>query len=154
MADSINGGSGGSSTSDLGDLLRQSPFGPLLELVDEKTLIEAFANSAGSGGGGNPFGNGGEQPDLSYGGNPFAGDNFWNVFAGGQNPTKVTENQGGGNPFGGSGGNPFGGGSGSKPSAGANDNPFPVESLGSGSDNPFGGGSGNPFGGGSGNPFA
>ena len=42
-------------------------------------------NSAGGGSGGA----GGGSGDLAYNGNPFAGENFWNIFAGGVNPSQI-----------------------------------------------------------------
>ncbi|MBH8553741.1 hypothetical protein I8751_15465 [Nostocaceae cyanobacterium CENA357] len=167
MADAINGGSGNPSTGDMSELLRTTPFAPLFDIpnVDEQVIIEGFGNAFGNGGLENPFpvGSGSVDPsELPYNGNPFAGDNFWNIFAGGQNPTQVGGSgdplTGGGNPFAG-GENPFAGGEnpfagGENPFAGGG-NPF---AGGSGGGNPFAGGSGggNPFAGGSGgeNPFA
>jgi hypothetical protein len=169
MADAINGGSGNPSTGDISELLKTTPFAPLFDIpnVDDQVIIEGFGNAFGNGGLENPFpvGSGSTDPSgLPYNGNPFAGDNFWNIFAGGQNPTQVGGSgdplTGGGNPFAGGsgGGNPFAGGSGGgNPFAGGSGggNPF---AGGSGGGNPFAGGSGgeNPFAGGSGgeNPFA
>ncbi|MEA5504047.1 hypothetical protein VB735_13165 [Halotia wernerae UHCC 0503] len=149
MADAMNGGSGNPPNGDLGELLRTTPFAPLLDIpnVDEKVIIEGFGNAFGNGGLDNPFPVGSVDPsDLPYNGNPFAGDNFWNIFAGGQNPTQVSGSgdplTGGSNPFAG-GSNPFAGGS--NPFAGSS-NPF------AGGENPFAGGE-NPFAGGS-NSFA
>lgn len=141
MADLSNSGSGNSSTSG-NNKLEQSPFGRLKEVVPEKDFVNLFSGVGDGKGGGSPFGGGGagggSQPDLAYGGNPFAGDNFWNIFAGGVNPSKVGGNPtvgganstaggsnptaGGANPFA-SGGNPTAGGanqgSGSDPLTGA-----------------------------------
>ena len=120
MADLSNSGSGNSSTSG-NNPLGQSPFGRLSEVLGKDGVSNIFSGVGDGKGGGSPFGGGGagggSQPDLAYGGNPFAGDNFWNIFAGGVNPSKV-----GGNPIAG-GANPFAGGanqgSGSDPLTGA-----------------------------------
>ncbi len=173
MADSTTGSS---NTQDLNELLGQSPFGRLLNIQgadgNNLTAQDIFGN-LGSGGG-NAFGGGtgssagaggaSSNQDLPYGGNPFAGDNFWNIFAGGVNPSNPTSNAsttgGGGNPFAGGGapatgggGNPFAGGG--APATGGGGNPF----VGGGA--PATGGGGNPFAGGGapatgggGNPFA
>lgn len=76
------------SKNDINELLRQSPFGVLSEVVDDLSTI---FNGVGapSDSGSNPFGGGSSSmsgDDLPYGGNPFAGDNFWNIFAGGVKP--------------------------------------------------------------------
>ena len=91
MADLSNSGSGKSSTNG-NNQLGQSPFGRLKEVLSEKDFANLFSGVGDGKGGGSPFGGGaggGSQPDLAYGGNPFAGDNFWNIFAGGVNPSKV-----------------------------------------------------------------
>ena len=76
MADSTTTGS---NTQDLNALLSQSPFAPLLDIekADGSKVIaqDIFGNLPASS---SPLGNGGD---------PFAGDNFWNTFAGGVNPT-------------------------------------------------------------------
>ncbi len=165
------------------------PFNRLLDIqgADGENLgpQDIFGNLGGGsseGGGGSPFGGGeggeGGPPsdidfdELPYGGNPFAGDNFWDIFAGGVNPAEASgggfgggmpsgggDMGGGGNPFGGGdmggGGNPFGGGD-----MGGGGNPFGGGDMGGGGIS-FGsgdmGGGGNPFGGGDmgggGNPF-
>ena len=129
MADLSDSGSGKSSTNG-NNQLGQSPFGRLKEVLSEKDFANLFSGVGDGKSGGSPFGGGGagggSQPDLAYGGNPFAGDNFWNIFAGGVNPSKVggspstggsSTSTGGGNPFAGGssastgGGNPFAGGS-------------------------------------------
>ncbi|BBD68706.1 hypothetical protein NIES4072_39710 [Nostoc commune NIES-4072] len=98
MADnSSNSGSSNPSTSGNNAIgqFGQSPFGRLKEVVPEKDLPKIFSGVGQGESGGSPFGGGaaagasGSQPDLPYGGNPFAGDNFWNIFAGGVNPSKV-----------------------------------------------------------------
>ncbi|MBW4663217.1 MAG: PEP-CTERM sorting domain-containing protein [Chroococcus sp. CMT-3BRIN-NPC107] len=126
------------TTQDLNELLRQSPFGPLLDIqgADGNNLtVEDIFGNVGGFGGSNPFASGGSplNENSPYGGNPFAGDNFWNLFAGGMNPS-----------------NPIGSNSGTGGSLpiGTN-NPFPVE-LPTGANNPFpvelpGGGSIPPF---------
>ncbi|RCJ21840.1 hypothetical protein A6770_04180 [Nostoc minutum NIES-26] len=164
MADSTKGGNSKVPSKEvLIKQLERSPFAELFNIpnVDKEEVLEAFGKAFSDGGGKNPFPTGSGGTDgLPYNGNPFAGENFWDIFAGGKDPTKGPGDPltggGGGNPFGGSGNpfeggdNPFGGGSnpfggGSNPFGGSG-NPF--ES----GDNPFAGG-GNPFGG-SGNPFA
>lgn len=81
---------GGSTSGSTGDLLGQSPFGRLSEVISEEELIEIFSGLGNSSGGSNPFGESSPMSgDLPYGGNPFAGDNFWNIFAGGVNPSNI-----------------------------------------------------------------
>jgi len=143
IADGGNTDSGeGNASAGANDLIRQSPFGPLLDLPGVDGPEDIFGNvGIPDSSEGNPFeGGGGDNPvagggDLPYGGNPFAGDNFWNIFAGGVNPADTSS-------FGGSSNSP----NGSNDSSGGGDNPFP------GGSNPFAGGS-NPLVG-SGNPFA
>ena len=134
-----------SGESDPNELIRQSPFGVLLDIPGVDGVEDIFGNIGGGAGGENPFGGGagGENPfgGGAGGENPFGGG------AGGENP--FGGGAGGENPFGGGAGgeNPFGGGAGGE-------NPF---GGGAGGENPFGGGAGgeNPFGGGAGgeNPF-
>jgi hypothetical protein len=166
------GGSSGSSSDDLNQQLRQSPFGRLTEVLGDD-LSSIFSGVSGGGEGENPFGGAapggsGSNADLPYGGNPFAGDNFntifgggassgggSNPFAGGSGDADGTGSTGGSNPFAGgaNGGNPFAGGT-SVGSSGGGSNPFTGGSSGG---NPFASGGGsNPFTGGSsgGNPFA
>ncbi len=122
---SSNSGSSNSPTSG-NNPLRDSPFGRLVEVIPEKDLPKIFSGVGNQEGGGSPFGapggaggsagGGGSQPDLPYGGNPFAGDNFWNIFAGGVNPSNPSAGGGGSSP---AGGNPFAGG-GSSPAGGGN----------------------------------
>ncbi|MBA2748818.1 MAG: PEP-CTERM sorting domain-containing protein [Tatlockia sp.] len=126
-----------SNTQDLNELLRQSPFGSLLDIKgadgNNLTVTDIFGNVGAPGGNNSPSGGANFDPNSPYGGNPFAGDNFWNIFAGGVNPSNI------------SGSAPSGGGSGGSP----------VSSTGGGSTGDpagFGGGStGAPagFGGGS-----
>ncbi|MEH2392896.1 MAG: hypothetical protein V7K21_15010 [Nostoc sp.] len=97
MADLNSSGTGNSSTS--ADKLRDSPFGRLSEVLGDKDLSQIFSGAGkGEGSGSSPFGGSGtgtgSKPDLAYGGNPFAGDNFWNIFAGGKNPSAGGANQG------------------------------------------------------------
>ncbi|MBV6627268.1 MAG: hypothetical protein KI793_30740 [Rivularia sp. (in: Bacteria)] len=127
------------------------PFSRLLDIqgADGENLgpQDIFGNLSG---GSNPFGGSGEgsedgppadmdMGELEYGGNPFAGNNFWTIFNGGVNPAEASGGGfGGGSPMGGGdevteGGNPFAGGG--------------MPSFGGGS---FGGGSGDS----GGNPFA
>ncbi|MDV2991473.1 MAG: hypothetical protein N4J56_001127 [Chroococcidiopsis sp. SAG 2025] len=79
------------SSGDANDLLLQSPFGRLSEVLDVEDLANIFSgvgDAADSSNTENPFAgdNPNSESDLAYGGNPFAGDNFWNIFAGGVNP--------------------------------------------------------------------
>ncbi|MEH2448179.1 MAG: hypothetical protein V7K18_21135 [Nostoc sp.] len=96
MADLNSSGTGNSSNSV--DKLRDSPFGRLSEVLGDKDLSQIFSGAGkGEGSGSSPFGGGGggasgSKPDLAYGGNPFAGDNFWNIFAGGKNPSAIGKN--------------------------------------------------------------
>jgi hypothetical protein len=125
--DSIISGGAGGNTSEGGDTsstptndidFKASPWGRLEE-VGIKSFKDVFDNvgapSGGSsegGGGGASGGFGGSGSgaggagggELAYGGNPFAGDNFWNIFAGGVNPSNIGSGSGG-----------FGGGGGSMP---------------------------------------
>ncbi|MEB3220422.1 MAG: hypothetical protein VKN72_29900 [Nostocales cyanobacterium 94392] len=122
------------------------PFTRLLDIPGVNGPEDIFGNLGGSGGE-NPFGDGEggastdmDMSELPYNGNPFAGDNFWDIFAGGVNPTESSFG-GGSNPFaGGDGGfgggsNPFAGGEGGGISFGGGSNPF------SGGGMSFGGGS-------------
>ncbi len=157
--DMSKSGSGQSSTSgnDAIGQFGQSPFGRLKEVVPEKDLPKIFSGVGNQEGGGSPFGGaggaggagggtggGGSQPDLPYGGNPFAGDNFWNIFAGGVNPSAPSAAGGGSSP---AGGNPFAGG-GSSPTGG---NPFAGGGSSPTGGNPSAGGGSSPAGG---NPSA
>ncbi len=86
-----------SSTQDLNGLLRQSPFGPLLDIEGvggQKLTVEDIFGNIGVPGGGEAFSGGANFDPASspYGGNPFAGDNFWNLFAGGVNPASASGN--------------------------------------------------------------
>ncbi|MEH1839488.1 MAG: hypothetical protein V7L20_12100, partial [Nostoc sp.] len=143
MADnSSNSNSSNSSTSE-NNPLRDSPFGRLAEVIPEKDLPKIFSGVGNGEGGASPFGSGagggGSQPDLPYSGNPFAGDNFWNIFAGGVNPSKVGGNPtaGGGSPS--TGGNPFAGGG--SPSVGGGKSSTGSDNQGNGSDPLTGAGS-------------
>jgi len=96
-SNSLEPGNDGSS-GDVNDLLLQSPFGRLSEVLDVEDLANIFSgvgDAADSSNTENPFtsNNPNSESDLAYGGNPFAGDNFWNIFAGGVNPGE------GDNPF-------------------------------------------------------
>jgi hypothetical protein len=104
------------------------PFNRLLDIqgADGENLgpQDIFGNLGGGSmeGGENPFGGGGEgseggppsdmdMGELAFGGNPFAGDNFWDIFAGGVNPTEASGGGfGGGMPSGGGDMGGFGGG--------------------------------------------
>ena len=91
-----------SNTQDLNELLRQSPFGRLLDIqgADGNTLgvADIFGNLGAPGGNNSFSGGAGFDANSPYGGNPFAGDNFWNIFAGGVNPSNPSS--GGGLPGG------------------------------------------------------
>jgi PPE-repeat protein len=123
----------GNASAGANDLIRQSPFGPLLDLPGVDGPEDIFGNvGVPDSSEGNPFEGGGDNPvagggDLPYGGNPFAGDNFWNIFAGGVNPADTSSFGGGSNSANGSNG-----------SSGSGNNPF------AGGSNPLVGG-GNPF---------
>lgn len=84
------------TSGDLNELLRQSPFGPLLDIQGangNKLTVQDIFGGVGAPGGGNAFsGNVNIDANSPYGGNPFAGDNFWNTFAGGVNPSNTTGN--------------------------------------------------------------
>ena len=95
------------TSGDLNELLRQSPFGPLLDIQGangNKLTVQDIFGGVGAPGGGNAFsGSVNLDANSPYGGNPFAGDNFWNTFAGGVNPSKPTNStaSGGFSPSGG-----------------------------------------------------
>jgi hypothetical protein len=105
MAEDLSNSAGGNSSTSGNNPLRDSPFGRLGEVLSEEELTNLFSGVGNGQGGGSSFGGGGSQPDLAYGGNPFAGDNFWNIFAGGVNPSA-----GGGRPSTGGGNDPLTGG--------------------------------------------
>ncbi|PSB31049.1 PEP-CTERM sorting domain-containing protein [Chlorogloea sp. CCALA 695] len=73
-----------STTQDLNELLKQSPFGPLLDIkgADGNNLtVEDIFGKVDFASGGIPLGSSGD---------PFADDNFWDIFAGGVNPTEFS----------------------------------------------------------------
>ncbi len=81
------------------------PFTSLLDIPGIDGPEDIFGNLPESDGAENPFAMGSSTSDastspsdLSYGGNPFAGDNFWNIFAGGVNPSYLGTDSG--NSFG------------------------------------------------------
>ena len=82
--------SGSETSNDMGKLLEGSPFGRLKEVLGEDGLSTIFSGVGGDSSGSSPFGGDGGSSAMSgdspYGGNPFAGDNFWNIFAGGVKP--------------------------------------------------------------------
>ncbi|MBN3881026.1 MULTISPECIES: hypothetical protein [unclassified Nostoc] len=109
MAEDLSNSSSSNSSTSGNNPLGQSPFGRLTEVLSDKDLANLFSGVGNGESGGSPFGGGaaagggaagGSQPDLAYGGNPFAGDNFWNIFAGGVNPSTVggSPSTGGGIP--------------------------------------------------------
>ncbi len=108
-------GDSSDSDTDLTELIRQSPFGVLLDLPTIESAEDIFGNVGGMGGE-NPFGG------AVGGGNPFRG------FGGNQRGYAGEEQAGGGNPF--SGGMSDGGASGSNPWEGwdplTDGNPFIV----------------------------
>ncbi|MEH2287968.1 hypothetical protein [Nostoc sp.] len=146
MAENLSNSSSGNSSTSGSNPIEQSPFGRLEEVVGKEGVKNLFSGVGNGEGGGSPFGGGaagGNQPDLPYNGNPFAGDNFWNIFAGGVNPSKVSgsPSAGGGNPFAGGSSSSTGGGI---PSAGGG-NPFAgggIPSTGGGSPSIGGGNQG------------
>ncbi len=81
------------TNQDLTELLRQSPFGVLFDIPGVDGVEDIFGNVDFSSGN-SPFGSGGAplNENSPYGGNPFAGDNFWNFFAGGVNPSNPIAN--------------------------------------------------------------
>ncbi|QSJ14669.1 hypothetical protein JYQ62_22540 [Nostoc sp. UHCC 0702] len=91
MTDSTQGGNSNIPSSEvLLQQLEQSPFADVFKIpnVDKEEVLEAFAKAFSDGGVPNPFPTSVGTDDLPYNGNPFAGENFWNIFAGGQDPTK------------------------------------------------------------------
>ena len=96
MADSTTGS--GSNTQDINQLLGQSPFGRLLDIEkadgSKVTAQDIFGNVNLPA----------SSITLGNGGDPFAGDNFWNTFGGGVNPTTFSSSDipafGGGSPQG------------------------------------------------------
>jgi len=113
-----------SDDSALLDQLRNSPFGPLLDIDGVDGVEDIFGNVGGAGGGNGSFGGGGVGS-----GNPFAN---WdpltdsNPFGEGDEPTTSTETpEGSSNPFG------------TETSSGSS-NPFGQTETSSGSSNPFG----------------
>jgi len=114
------------------------PFNRLLDIEGVDGVGDIFGGMGGEGEGSLPEGV--DFSQLPYNGNPFAGDNFWDIFNGGVNP--ADGNFGGGDEITEGGENPFAGGEGGE-------NPF---AGGEGGENPFAGGEGgeNPFAGGEG----
>lgn len=82
------------TSSDLNGLLRQSPFGVLLDIKgadgNNISVNDIFGNIGVPGGSNSFSGTVNLDANSPYGGNPFAGDNFWNTFAGGVNPSNPT----------------------------------------------------------------
>ncbi|GAB1541641.1 hypothetical protein NUACC21_43130 [Scytonema sp. NUACC21] len=88
------------------DEINLGPFDRLLDIEGVNGPEDIFGNIGGSafGEGENPFMMGSSSTDmnsLAYNGNPFAGDNFWNIFAGGVNPTNPSFGSGDSNSIGG-----------------------------------------------------
>jgi hypothetical protein len=75
------------------DEMNLGPFDRLIGLPGIESPEDIFGNVGGNFGGENPFGGGsismGSTSESPYGMNPFAGDNFWNIFAGGVNPSQM-----------------------------------------------------------------
>lgn len=117
--DSIISGGAGNNSDNGGDTsstptndmdFGASPWGRLSE-VGINSFNDVFSNvgapsgdnsseggdsGAGGGFGGAAGGAGGAGGgELAYGGDPFAGDNFWNIFAGGVNPSNIGSGSGG-----------------------------------------------------------
>ncbi|KJH73355.1 PEP-CTERM sorting domain-containing protein [Aliterella atlantica] len=130
---------GGSTQGNPEELLRQSPFGPLFDIPGVDGVEDIFGNINPPSGGA-AFGGGGApsfDQNSPYGGNPFAGDNFWNAFAGGVNPSNPSTTGGsnaGGFPGGG------GGNTGGFPGGGGNTGGFPGGGGGNAGGFPGGGG--------------
>ncbi|MFN6450307.1 MAG: hypothetical protein RMX59_033925, partial [Nostoc sp. DedSLP05] len=174
MAGLTNSGNNNSSSG--GDnQLGNSPFGRLKEVLTPEEFSKLFSGVGNGQNSGSPFGGGnnGDGNNLPYNGNPFAGDNFWDIFAGGVNPSA---GNGGRDPLTGAGSQSTNSinisttkipdglslkanidslvnsrlkeelGDGKIPSFGGGQSPS------GGGQNPFGGGSQNPSGGGQ-NPF-
>lgn len=93
----------GSTQGNLEELLRQSPFGPLFDIEGVDGVEDIFGSVSPPSGGGAFGGSGGASfnENSPYGGNPFAGDNFWNTFAGGVNPSNPSTTGAGGGTGGG-----------------------------------------------------
>jgi hypothetical protein len=75
-------------------------LGPFTRLAKELDLTpeDIFGNVGDGQSGSNPFADADNTSGgLAYDGNPFAGDNFWNIFAGGVNPSYQSQNSG--DPF-------------------------------------------------------
>ncbi|MCF2149692.1 hypothetical protein IQ276_025320 [Desmonostoc muscorum LEGE 12446] len=79
MTDLINSGNSNSSTGGDNPLIN-SPFGPLSEVLSDEELSNIFSGLGNGEGSGSPFGESGNI-------NPFASENFWDIFAGGVNPS-------------------------------------------------------------------
>ncbi|MEH2258209.1 hypothetical protein [Nostoc sp.] len=134
MAEDLSNSSSSNSSTSGNNPLGQSPFGRLEVVVGKEGVKNLFSGVGNGEGGSSPFGgsagSGGSQPDLPYGGNPFAGDNFWNIFAGGVNPSTVggSPSTGGGSPSTGGGSPSTGGGipstGGGIPSTGSGNDPL------------------------------
>lgn len=88
---SFDGGSNSNSRPQLG------PFDRLLDIEGVDGPEDIFGNLGGGGGSGSsPFGGGSGGNSQAV--NPFAGENFWNIFAGGVNPDAIArDNSFGGN---------------------------------------------------------
>ncbi|MEM7714825.1 MAG: hypothetical protein AAF349_14815 [Cyanobacteria bacterium P01_A01_bin.68] len=143
--------SGGMQSGESEDI-NLGPFNRLLDIEGVDGVEDIFGNVGIPGE--NPFGSeeGGapsDMGDLAYGGNPFAGDNFWTIFNGGVNPAEAGGDFGSGsNPFSGggsgeggfgSGSNPFSGGGSSEGGFGSGSNPFSGSGSGEGGFGGFGG---------------
>ncbi|WP_414518955.1 hypothetical protein [Nostoc sp. PCC 9305] len=138
MAEDLSNSSSSNSSTSGNNSISQSPFGRLEEVVGKEGVKNLFSGVGNGESGSNPFGGGaaagggGSKPDLAYGGNPFAGDNFWNIFAGGVNPSKGggSPSTGGGIPSGGipstGGGNQ---GSGYDPLTGSNSQTYGISTT-------------------------
>lgn len=101
---------------ELVNLLQDTDFTSALDSsnLDSQEILELFSTAFNNAGVNNPFSTGSINiDDLLYSENPFASENFWNIFANGQNPTQLDWNQvlsnflTGENPFTGLSGNPF-----------------------------------------------
>ena len=74
------------------EVLRLGPFDRLLDLPGIDGPEDRFGNISAVDGAENPFtmGSSTSSENLAYGGNPFAGQNFWDIFAGGVNPSDAS----------------------------------------------------------------
>lgn len=133
------------TSSELNELLRQSPFGVLLDIKgadgNNISVNDIFGNLGAPGGGNSFSGSVNLDANSPYGGNPFAGDNFWNTFAGGVNPSNPTNSAAPGGGFSAPGGTSTASAGGFSPSSASSGTPVnPLAGDGSEFWNTFAGG--------------